>query len=338
VITASSGSVRTRISGSRGDRRRLGLRIDRWVGGRLGLRGRPGGRDVRPASVRGIGLASVAGQDGHEEPRDEQHDDRRERDEEARAAAGQAERLVRLLARRGPARRGGPAQGEERGFGVGEALRRVRRHELPDDLAERLGELGSPGSGVRRPLLGGGELRRDDLGDGPRERRRPDGHLVEHAAERVEVRAAVGRLLPDDLGRDVPGRSRDRPHRRSRRGVGEHPRQAEVGHPGAAGPVEEDVRRLDVPVEDLVPVGVREGAQDAEADLAALGLGEAGLPLQPLPQRAAGRVLHDEQVRVAEGLEPVEDDDPRRLAELRGEARLAPDLLEGVLVRGELRR
>jgi hypothetical protein len=89
--------------------------------------------------------------------------------------------------------------------------------------------------------------------------------LVEHAAERVHVSAAVG-FSPDLLRRDV-GRSADRQSAGAGDSFGcEAPAQAEIGQIDVLVLVEQRVRRLDVPMDETTSVGGVERGGDLAAD------------------------------------------------------------------------
>ena len=103
--------------------------------------------------------------------------------------------------------------------------------------------------------------------------RRPEGeHLVERQAERVDVAPAVD-LAAERLGGHVPQGAEDVAGVRQvllvvRLG------QAEVGHPDDPVGVEQQVRRLDVAVDDPLGVRVGQGVGHLDAD-----------PRHPLPVR-----------------------------------------------------
>ena len=63
-------------------------------------------------------------------------------------------------------------------------------------------------------------------------------------------------------------------------------RDAEVGHDRVA-LLEQDVLRLDVPVDDLLPVGVVERVGNLTGEAERLRRRRAGPPAQPVAQRAA---------------------------------------------------
>ena len=122
------------------------------------------------------------------------------------------------------------------------------------------------------------------------ERRLPDQAFVEHAAQRVDVRPPVDLLAGDLLGSDVV----DRAHQLSavaEPALGEPLGEAEVRQVGVVGAVragagvEQDVRRLDVPVHQPARVRGVEGAGDLREDAGRLRQLQPAAP-QPLLQVA----------------------------------------------------
>ncbi len=88
------------------------------------------------------------------------------------------------------------------------------------------------------------------------ERRPQRQQLVERQPQRVEVGPGVARALKP-LRRHVPQRADDVAGVRQVLGAGRLG-QPEVGHPDVALAIQEQVRRLDVAVEDALAVGMRE--------------------------------------------------------------------------------
>ena len=130
---------------------------------------------------------------------------------------------------------------------------------------------------------------------GSRERRASGEHLVRHAAEAVDVAAAIepGRAARL-LGAHVAGR----PDRQARlrqllfaRG-GERPRDPEVRDHGLI-VGQQDVRGLDVAVHDAVAMSVVERLGHFAGDPKRLVQAQLLLALQPLAQRLAGDERHD---------------------------------------------
>ena len=141
-------------------------------------------------------------------------------------------------------------------------------------------------------------LERLGVGVGGDERQAAGQHLEQDDAQGVDVAAAVQRLGAHLLRTHVAGRAQRRAGLRyGRARFIQQLDDAEVGQVGAAGGVEEDVGRLHVAVDDALAVGAVERAGNA---------GQQGHfarrtrpALQPVGQRAAGQVGHD-QIGLAE--------------------------------------
>ena len=152
------------------------------------------------------------------------------------------------------------------------------------DLATAAATLG--GTALRSLVTGarflGHDLHDDLLGRGAGMRRVPGEHLVEHAAERVDVAPGGDLLLGGGLlGAHVVRRAERHAglgHPAAGRGT-QRQRDAEVGHHRAA-VVEQDVLGLDVAVDDAVPVGVVEGIGDGRGDADRLVDAELGLAVE----------------------------------------------------------
>jgi len=120
-------------------------------------------------------------------------------------------------------------------------------------------------------------------------------HLVEHGAQRVEIRARRHASAHGLLGRHVGGRSHHRSLAGDARAV-ERDREAEVAEPDAAVVAEPDIPGLEIAVDDAVVVGVLEGGAQLLADVEdpsdgqAMALGLAELPVEV----SAGDVLADQ--------------------------------------------
>ena len=147
----------------------------------------------------------------------------------------------------------------------------------------------------------------------PPKRNRPGKELEQHDAERVDVAAPVRALARSLLGREVLGA----PHHRSRlsqRALG-HASDAEVGdHRPLAR--EQDVRRLDVTMNDAVLVGMRQRRADLDRELDGSVDRERPVTLDQLPQVAVGDVFeHD--VGPASVLSPVEHGEDVRMTQAR---------------------
>jgi hypothetical protein len=171
----------------------------------------------------------------------------------------------------------------------------------------------------------------------PGERGPTGDHLVHHHAERVEVAAWVGLGTLGLLRREVRGRTHHRAGlgevrlRRCVEGAGD----AEVGDLHRAGRADEDVRRLDVAVDETSGVGEAEGGGDLAGDLRRLLRREVAVGAQDVGQRAPVDVLHGDEVRGGV-LAPIEDVDDVRVVEVGGRLGLAAEALDEVGVDGEL--
>ena len=177
-----------------------------------------------------------------------------------------------------------------------------------------------------RVLLG---RRREDLGRGTAgEGRRAGEHLVEHGAEREQVRARVGRRALDALGCDVAGGAEQRLRERGavllgQQAVGDgaaaQPGEAEVEDLHAPVGGEDDVRRLEVVVQDRAGVGGRESLCDLDRDLDGPTLRQPAAG-EPLLQRLALDELEHDVGHVALAADVVDADD-RGVVDRRSAAR-----------------
>ena len=141
-----------------------------------------------------------------------------------------------------------------------EALVARLRHRARDDPVELLGQVGAH---LRQPRRRAGQVgvHHRDLGV-PLERRPAGEALVEHAAERVDVRASVERQPLDLLGRGVLDGADEDPGPRQV-GRARLLRDAEVRQVDVLGGLgDQDVRGLDVAVDQVVVVGGVERARD----------------------------------------------------------------------------
>ena len=214
------------------------------------------------------------------------------------AASIQGSTVTRRPRRTGAGRLGaaGARRDSRAERGIPERGREVRRagepvgRQLLQGGMHRLGDVAGDGLPQRRDLgrLGGHHLGDDRLRRRPAEGRLAGEHLVEHAAQRVDVAARVELALAHRLlGAHVLRRAERHP------GLG-HPgaglaggeRDAEVGDERAA-VVEQDVLRLDVAVDDAVPMGVVERARDLGGDPDGLADRQLLLAGHPVAERDA---------------------------------------------------
>jgi hypothetical protein len=154
-------------------------------------------------------------------------------------------------------------------------------------------------------------------------------HLVEHGAQRVEIRARADLLAAHLLGRHV-GR---RPHHlRPDRDldVGRHSAsETEVGEDHAAALVEQHVRGLDVAVHDPDVVRRGEPLRDLAADVGGLADREPPLPRDQAEQAVALDQLHGEVEETLGGAE-IEDARGVSVRHAARQAHFAPEALHGV--------
>ena len=149
----------------------------------------------------------------------------------------------------------------------------------------------------------------------------PAQHLVEHRPKGEDVRPRVCRPPAELLRRDVPRRPHPRPSvrlcpgrllsaavvRRLRQ-----TREAEVEELDVSLADEEEVLRLQVPVDDTVRVRRREGLRDLATDLDRLADGHR-TPREPLAQCLAVQQLEDDVRAALVCSDVVDGQDPRVL-------------------------
>jgi hypothetical protein len=150
-------------------------------------------------------------------------------------------------------------------LGRGVALLRVLGHRLEHDRfqLDRDGPVPAP----RRGRFLEGDLAHDRLGVVAVVRGLQRQQLVERHAERIDVGAVVhGHPLGQGLLRTHVADRADQVAGHGHAGVTLHAGQAEVGDPQLAAPVDEQVGRLDVAMDDALVVGVlqRPGGLQAE--------------------------------------------------------------------------
>ena len=201
---------------------------------------------------------------------------------------------------------------------------RAQRHHV-DVLGNLVPELG------RRHGHLGQMLHRDLERRVAGERDLAGQHLVQDDPDRVDVGALVDRGSLRLLGRQVLRGADDRADLRhlARARAGD----AEVGHLQAAVGVHDDVVRLDVAVDDPVPVCIADRGQD----LARVVDRDPDRRRPPaddqLLERPPREILHRDVVRPL-GLAAVVDGDDVRVREPRSVLRLAPEALDERVVGG----
>ena len=144
--------------------------------------------------------------------------------------------------------------------------------------------------------------------------------LVQHDAEREHIGAAIGRVLPQLLGRHVQRRAGDRVVGQRIVLIG-HARDAEVEHARLRAADHEDVGRLDVAMHHALVVRIGQRIGDAAHDQRGLRRRGAPAVLLQLPQVAALEQLHRD-VHALLGQPGIEHGDDVRMAQARGSARL----------------
>ncbi len=200
-------------------------------------------------------------------------------------------------------------------------------------MASRAGGTATPaGAGQRGGLLDVlvGDGHRRVAGEG-----RPGGeHLVEHAAQRVQIAAGVHRPALGLLGREVGGGA----HHRAGLGQvglgapGDGLGDAEVGHLHLTAGRDQDVSRLDVAMHHPVAMGEAQRRGHVRGDLRRSPRMQRTLGAHDLRQAAALDVLHDDEVG-ARLLAPVVDGHHVGVVEVGGGLGLAAEPLHegGVL-------
>ncbi len=240
----------------------------------------------------------------HEAGRPERQQRRGERDGEGRERCRDEPPLERQRCRSGlwgckrlsrPRRRRPIAPGRgERGPQVGckafrrRAARRLDRERRRDGVDDRRREIGTGSAERLRPRLD----RRRNLGQGDApERVLPDERLPEHHADGPDVTGGRRVASTEALGCDVRERAGHVTDGGQRVGLVELG-QAEVEEPDRDQRrlLDEDVRRLHIPMDDPDPVGVGERVENLRSGLDGVAVAElAGA--QGLAQRAALDVL-----------------------------------------------
>ncbi len=209
---------------------------------------------------------------------------------------------------------------------AGEALLGLLGEQLLDDEAQPLGAVG----GAALDRLG---LRLRDLEHQRGEPGTGEGgfarhHLVEHDAEREEIRAVIDGKPERLFGAHIAGRADHladlRAHQLAGIGVAD-PRDAEIEQLGGQPVVgEQDVRGLDVAVHDAARMRIGERVGHLHAERQDALIGHAALRLEHLVERPAGDQLHRD-IGDAIGLADVVDRRDIGMAERAGRGRLAQE-------------
>jgi hypothetical protein len=316
-------------------RRRAGERDDGLAGRRLHVSG--AGALLR--AVHALLQHQGDDQHHHREQRDDPEHRQRVAEPEGQAAARRCweraqdgGRLAGRLAGAGQLDRQRLLQIGHQARHVGIAALEVLVGHAVEDRGERGGRLRAARLQVRHVLAhvlhGDRDLRLAV------ERDVADEHLVQHHAQRVDVRLAVDVVAERLLGRHVVGRAEHAPVGRQALLV-ERAGDSEVGDLGGALAVDQHVLRLHVAMHDVVRVGTAERAGDLDRVGDRLVHRQAAHPADALLERLALDVLeHD--VRAALVLAGVDHADDVRVAELGDRARLAAEPLELVRVRRDL--
>src|SRR5215207_4764350 len=164
------------------------------------------------------------------------------------------------------------------------------------------------------------------------ERQPPREQLVEHYADRVDVRRGRDRVALRLFGRQVLSGSHDRARLRH---LGRaRPRDAEVRDLGVAVLVDDHVVGLEVPVDHPMAVGEAGRLEDLGPDVDHPLLGQRRLRGHDVLERLAREVLHRDVVR-ALVLPAIEDAYHVGVVEARGRLGLAAEALDELLVLGE---
>ena len=157
--------------------------------------------------------------------------------------------------------------------------------------------------------------------------------FVEQAAERVDVGSTVDLVAADLLGRDVVDRAHQRCVAGGRTFVAETLRQPEISQVGMPAPVDQHVRRLDVPVHQPTLVRGIERAADLHRNCNRLLVGEWTVFKSRLQVRALDVAHRD--VEAAVGIAGLVDRNHIRVIERGGELGLGQEPLAEALVLGQ---
>ena len=167
------------------------------------------------------------------------------------------------------------------------------------------------------------------------ERRLACKHLVEHTSQGIDVAPRVRRIPHCLLRAHIRGRSQSQARLGESLAPGQvqRPGDAEIGYNGALA-FEQDVLRLDVSVDDALPVGVSEGVRHLLGEVQCAVHAQLNLPPQAIPERLSMDVGHGVP-ELACCLAGVEDWKNVRVLQAGGESDLAEKAL-GAQCRREL--
>src|ERR1700686_4608702 len=192
-----------------------------------------------------------------------------------------------------PLRQAPPKIAPQAGSGL-VALLGVLGEELHDDGRKRAGDLGAFARRCRLarnmamdPLEGIGRSKRESARE----------HLVQGDAQRVEIAARIDRAVHPAglLGRYIGERAGNDLRRRGRLALLRQPRRdPESGEPDVAGVIDEDVRGLDVLVDEAVPVDLAKRRRQSD------GNAQEPSQLERLPPAAVEDPIEELASRVLE--------------------------------------
>jgi len=162
-------------------------------------------------------------------------------------------------------------------------------------------------------------------------------HFENHHAQRVEVGAVIHGRAHDLFGRHVGRRAQDVTGLRQAQRTGlispsGLARNAKVAHQHVALAVKHDVGRLDVPMDDTLPMSIVQRGGDLSEQMAQL-VKRQTTDAQHVLEGAAVHVAHDNVGRVVRAVEIVHRQDVGML-QPRDDARLAPEALHRLRVIG----
>ena len=125
-------------------------------------------------------------------------------------------------------------------------------------------------------------------------------HFIEHHAQRIQIALRVRVLAAGLLGRDIVygAERRLRVRNRARRRV-HQPRDAEIRHLHDALLIDEDVLGLNIPVNNVVFMGMVERRQNLQRVAHRLRRREPPFPADDVLERGAVNVLHDDIAHIA---------------------------------------